>query len=178
MTMSLTRWSFLSGFSSGGANTPRTPSPAPNYLFTPITSVEDSIESHSLASMLQKSQINVQPLLDEVMSSGKETGKVMGSVRLEDIEADVKKDGEVSVKQEMIDLEQNKENIGKGVEMANTPEQMIAFNMLVEKMKSSGTLPEKPQPIVSGIAQVLETTVGSLVETFHRSLIGSYRILP
>ena len=99
--------------------------------------------------MLQKTQVSVQPLLDEVMSSGKESSKVMGSVRLEDIEADIKKDKEISVKKEIVDLEQDKENIGKGGEILNTPAQMAAFNMLVEKMKSSGTLPEKPQPVVS-----------------------------
>lgn len=141
------------GLSSGGANTPRTPSPAPNYLFTPITpSAEDCIESHGLATMLQKSQISVQPLLDEVMSSGKE-GKVMGSVRLEDIEADVQQASKSSVKKEIIDMamEHNKENISQGSEMSNTPVQMVAFNRLVEKMKSSGTLPEKPQPAISGL---------------------------
>lgn len=99
--------------------------------------------------MLQNNQISVQPLLDEVMSSGKEKNKVMGSVRLEDIEANVKKDTEISSKKEVSDLEQDKENIGKVVEKTNKPEQMAAFNMLVEKMKSSGTLPEKPQPAVS-----------------------------
>ena len=143
---------FPSGFSSGGANTPRTPSPGPNYLFTPITaSVDESVESHSLANMLQKSQISVQPLLDEVMSAGMD--KVKGSVRLEDIEADVvTKDAESSTKKEIIDLQQkqqNKENISKGGEMSIAKEEMVAFNMLVEKMKSSGTLPEKPQPAVS-----------------------------
>ena len=85
------------------------------------------------------------------MSSGKEKGKIMGSVHVEDIEADVTTDGPDSAKKEISDLEQNKENIGigKGVEITNKPEQMVAFNMLVEKMKSSGTLPEKPQPVVS-----------------------------
>lgn len=102
-----------------------------------------------MAAMLQKSQVSVQPLLDKVMSSGKEKGKVMGSVHVEDIEADVTKDGQDSGKKEISDLEQNKGNIGKGVEITNKPEQMVAFNMLVEKMKSSGTLPEKPQPVVS-----------------------------
>ena len=145
--------SFVTGFSSGGANTPRTPSPGPNYLFAPITpSVDNSIESQSLTTMLQNNQISVQPLLDEVMSSGKEKNKVMGSVRLEDIEANVKKDPEISAKKEVSDLEQDKENIGKVVEITNKPEQMAAFNMLVEKMKSSGTLPEKPQPAVSCIS--------------------------
>ena len=149
-----TKLCFSSGLSSGGANTPRTPSPAPNYLFTPITPLaEDCIESHGLATMLQKSQISVQPLLDEVMSSGKE-GKVMGSVRLEDIEADVQQASKSSVKKEIIDMamEHNKENISQGSEMSNTPVQMVAFNRLVEKMKSSGTLPEKPQPAVSFIS--------------------------
>lgn len=98
--------------------------------------------------MLQKSQISVQPLLDEVMSSGKES-KVKGPVRLEDIEADVAKDPESSLKKEIPDLEQNKENISKNSETPNTKQEMVAFNMLVEKMKSSGTLPEKPQPAVS-----------------------------
>lgn len=140
------------GFSSGGTNTPRTPSPGPNYLFTPITpSADDGFESHDLAAMLQKSQVSVQPLLDKVMSSGKEKGKVMGSVHVEDIEADVTKDGQDSGKKEISDSEQNKGNIGKGVEITNKPEQMVAFNMLVEKMKSSGTLPEKPQPVISGL---------------------------
>ena len=101
--------------------------------------------------MLQNSQISVQPLLDEVMSSGKEKNKVMGSVRLEDIEANIKNDTETSANTEFSDLEQDKENIGIGTEITNKPEQMAAFNMLVEKMKSSGTLPEKPQPAVSYI---------------------------
>lgn len=81
------------------------------------------------------------------MSSGKES-KVKGPVRLEDIEADVTKDLENSSKKEISDLE-NKENIDKGSEIANPKQEMVAFNMLVEKMKSSGTLPEKPQPAVS-----------------------------
>lgn len=141
------------GFSSGGADTPGTPSPGPNYFFTPITPpMDDGTESESLSNMLQKTQVSVQPLLDEVMSSGKEKGKVMGSVRLEDIEADVKTDSKVPTKKELIDQEEeNKEDIGNGVEITDTPEQMDAFNKLVQKMKSSGTLPEKPQPAISGL---------------------------
>ena len=144
-------YAFSIGFSSGGADTPGTPSPGPNYFFTPITPpMDDGTESESLSNMLQKTQVSVQPLLDEVMSSGKEKGKVMGSVRLEDIEADVKTDSKVPTKKELIDQEvENKKNIGNGVEITDTPEQMDAFNKLVQKMKSSGTLPEKPQPAVS-----------------------------
>ena len=155
----------LPGLSSGGANTPRTPSPAPNYLFTPITPLaDDSIESQSLAAMLQKSQVNVQPLLDEVMSSEKDANKVMGSVRAEDIEADINKDSKSSVKKkEISDVEHNKENISKGSETSNKPEQMVAFNMLVEKMKSSGTLPEKPQPAVSRISCTILNTRKSFI---------------
>ena len=152
----MTEWLFPLGFSSGGANTPRTPSPGPNYLFTPIApSVDDGIESHSLSDMLQKSQVSVQPLLDEVMSAGRESSKVKGSVRLEDIEADVTQDAEGSSKNEIPDLEQNKENISKGIEMPKPNKEMVAFNMLVEKMKSSGTLPEKPQPTVSCLVKLL-----------------------
>ena len=152
----MTEWLFPLGFSSGGANTPRTPSPGPNYLFTPIApSVDDGIESHSLSDMLQKSQVSVQPLLDEVMSAGRESSKVKGSVRLEDIEADVTQDVEGSSKKEIPDLEQNKENISKGIEMPKPNKEMVAFNMLVEKMKSSGTLPEKPQPTVSCLVKLL-----------------------
>ena len=152
----------LPGLSSGGANTPRTPSPAPNYLFTPITPLAD--ESQSLAAMLQKSQVNVQPLLDEVMSSEKDANKVMGSVRAEDIEADINKDSKSSVKKkEISDAEHNKENISKGSETSNKPEQMVAFNMLVEKMKSSGTLPEKPQPAVSRISCTILNTRKSFI---------------
>ena len=114
-----------------------------------MPSVDDSIESHSLSGMLQKPQVSVQPLLDEVMSAGRESSKVKGSVRLEDIEADVTQDMENSSKKEIPDLEQNKENISKGIEIPKPNEEMVAFNMLVEKMKSSGTLPEKPQPTVS-----------------------------
>ena len=113
--------------------------------------MDEDIESHSLADMLQKSQVSVQPLLDEVMSAGKESSKVKGSVRLEDIEADV----ESSSKKEIPDMEQNKENIRKGVELPKPNEEMVAFNMLVEKMKSSGTLPEKPQPTVSCLAMLV-----------------------
>ena len=94
--------------------------------------------------MLQSSRINMQPLLDEVMSAGKES-KVKGSVRLEDLEADAE---DSAAKTETTDLEQNKENI-KGGATTSSKEEMVAFNMLVEKMKSSGTLPEKPQPAVS-----------------------------
>ena len=116
--------------------------------------------------MLQKSQVNVQPLLDEVMSSEKDANKVMGSVRAEDIEADINKDStcKSSVKKkEIINAEHNKENIGKGGETSNKPEQMVAFNMLVEKMKSSGTLPEKPQPAVSSISCAILNTRKSFV---------------
>ena len=113
--------------------------------------MDEDIESHSLADMLQKSQVSVQPLLDEVMSAGKESSKVKGSVRLEDIEADV----ESSSKKEIPDMEQNKENIRKGIELPKPNEEMVAFNMLVEKMKSSGTLPEKPQPTVSCLAMLV-----------------------
>ena len=113
--------------------------------------MDDSIESHSLADILQKSHVSVQPLLDEVMSAGKESNKVKGSVRLEDIEADV----ESSSKKEIPDLEQNKENISKGIEIPKPNKEMVAFNMLVEKMKSSGTLPEKPQPTVSCLVMLV-----------------------
>lgn len=83
------------------------------------------------------------------MSSGKEKGKVMGSVRLEDIEADVAKDSDISTEKEMSSEEKNKEIIGDGDdEMLDSQLKMEAFNRLVEKMKSSGTLPEKPQPAV------------------------------
>lgn len=113
--------------------------------------------------MLQKSQVNVQPLLDEVMSSEKDANKVMGSVRAEDIEADINKDSKSSLKKEIIDAEHNKENISKGGETSNKPEQMVAFNMLVEKMKSSGTLPEKPQPAVSSISCTILNTRKSFI---------------
>lgn len=105
--------------------------------------------------MLEKTQVSVQPLLDEVMSAGRESSKVKGSVRLEDIEADVTQDVESSSKKEIPDLEQNKENISKGVELPKANKEMVAFNMLVEKMKSSGTLPEKPQPTVSCLVTLL-----------------------
>ena len=117
--------------------------------------MDDGIESHSLVDMLQKSRVSVQPLLDEVMSAGKESSKVKGSVRLEDIEADVTQDVESSSKKEIPDLEQNKENISQGIEIPKPNEEMVAFNMLVEKMKSSGTLPEKPQPTVRCLVIVL-----------------------
>lgn len=141
------------GCSSGGLNTPRTPSPGANHFFTPITpSVDDGIESQELADVLQKTQVSVQPLLDEVMSSGKEKGKVMGSVRLEDIEADVAKDSDISTEKDLSNEEKNKEIVGDGDdEMLDSQVKMEAFNRLVEKMKTSGTLPEKPQPAISGL---------------------------
>ena len=123
--------------------------------------MDDDIESHSLADMLQKSQVSVQPLLDEVMSAGKESSKVKGSVRLEDIEADV----ESSSTKEIPDVEQNKENIRKGIELPKPDEEMIAFNMLVEKMKSSGTLPEKPQPTVSCLAMLVILNLRNKIRT-------------
>lgn len=99
--------------------------------------------------MLQKTQVSVQPLLDEVMASGKEKGKVMGSVRLEDIEADVAKDSDISTETESSNEKKNKEIVGDGDdEMLDSQVKMEAFNRLVEKMKTSGTLPEKPQPAV------------------------------
>lgn len=100
------------------------------------------------------------------MSSEKDANKVMGSVRAEDIEADINKDStcKSSVKKkEIINAEHNKENIGKGDETSNKPEQMVAFNMLVEKMKSSGTLPEKPQPAVGSISCAILNTRKSFV---------------
>ena len=99
--------------------------------------------------MLQKTQVSVQPLLDEVMSSGKEKGKVMGSVRLEDIEADVTKDNNISTVKDLSNEKKNKGIIGDGDdEMIDSHVKMEAFHRLVQKMKSSGTLPEKPQPAV------------------------------
>lgn len=138
------------GIASGGANTPRTPSPGPNYLFSPIApSVVDGVDSRGLAHMLHSSRMNMQPLLDEVMSFGKES-KVRGSVRLEDIEAEVTKNAADFAKKETSDLEQNKENLKSGG-TTSSKEEMLAFDMLVEKMKSSGTLPEKPQPVIPGL---------------------------
>ena len=141
---------FSSGLSSGGANTPRTPSPGANYLFTPIGPSGDvDLESDTLAHVLGQTKVNVQPLLDEVMSTGQDASKIKGSIRLEDIEAEVRKENFPQEK-ELVDAVHNKENNEKGGdEVSSLAGDMLAFNMLVEKMKTSGTLPEKPQPAVS-----------------------------
>ena len=113
--------------------------------------------------MLQKTQVSVQPLLDEVMSSGKEKGKVMGSVRLEDIEADVAKDSDISTEKNLSNEEKNKEIVSGGDdEMLDSQVKMEAFNRLVEKMKTSGTLPEKPQPAVR-VRHVYTANLGNVV---------------
>lgn len=68
----------------------------------------------------------------------------MGFVCLEDIEVDVKIDSKVLIKKELIDQEEeNKENIGNGVEIIDIFEQMDVFNKFVQKMKLLGILFEK-----------------------------------
>ena len=136
----------ISGFSSGGPSTPRSPSPFQPYGFTPIIpAVEANSEVESLADMLKRSKIDVKPLLDQVMSAGKDGSKVKGPIRLEDIEAEVRKGKQKD------EVEQNKENLKKAVAEESNQEkaEMQAFQMLVQKMKTSGTLPEKSYPPVS-----------------------------
>lgn len=68
----------------------------------------------------------------------------MGFVCLEDIEVDVKIDSKVLIKKELIDQEEeNKKNIGNGVEIIDIFEQMDVFNKFVQKMKLLGILFEK-----------------------------------
>ena len=108
-------------------------------MFTPITPPPPDLETDPeiLANILQKTKINVKPLLDSVLSSGVEPAKVKGQLHLEDIEAELES-------KRVID-QKNKENL----EHMKGPTDLTAFNMLVETMKTTGSLPEKPSPVVS-----------------------------
>lgn len=82
--------------------------------------------------MLQDSEVDVQPLLDSVIPHK----TVKGAVNLEDLEGEKKKDE--AVKSEEKETEERSE----------MEESSEAFMKLVETMKASGNLPEKPTPTV------------------------------
>lgn len=130
----------ITGLSSASPSTPRTPSPNQNFMFTPIKPVDASTEPENLAEMLQKTKIDMKPLLETVMSSGKtDKERVKGQCRLEDIEKTVE-NGEQ--REEPVKQQDAQKKEGNGQDMS-------AFFKLVANMKTSGNLPEKPQPVVS-----------------------------
>ena len=90
-----------------------------------------------LAEILQKTKINVKPLLDTVLSSGKEPANIKGELHLEEIEADLETKRVVDKK--------NKENL----EHMKGSEDLTAFNILVETIKTTGNVPYKPGSTVS-----------------------------
>lgn len=107
-------------------------------MFTPIKTVEANTKPESLSEMIQKTKLDVKPLLDTVLSSGKrDEMRVKGLKRLEEIETgDENKENKVEVPSKK---EENKES---------KDEDMTAFIKLIENMKTSGSLPKKPQPVV------------------------------
>lgn len=130
----------FTGFSSRSPSTPHTPSPSQKFMFTPIQPVEANTEPSSLSEMLQKTKLDVKPLLDTILSSGKKDEmRVKGLKRLEEIEP--AEDKNKKENKGMVSSEEGKkeENVGGD---------MTAFFKFVENMKTSGNLPAKPQPVV------------------------------
>lgn len=118
-------------------STPHTPSPHQKFMFTPIKAIEANTKPESLSEMLDKTKLDVQPLLANVLTSAKrDEMRIKGLKRLEDIEPTA--DDQPS--NAPID-EQKKEQTNSG--------DMTAFIKLIEDMKTLGNLPEKPQPVVS-----------------------------
>ena len=106
-------------------------------MFTPIKPVHANTDPETLSEMLQKTKLDVKPLLESVLSSGKrDEMRVKGLKRLEDIE-----DPAESAKEQILEKPAEVEN-------KNDKQDMTAFIKLVENMKTSGRLPEKPQPVV------------------------------
>jgi translation initiation factor 4E transporter len=117
-------------------------------MFTPIKQVEANTDPETLAEMLQKTKIDVKPLLDTVLSSGKsDMSRVKGQCRLEDIEKTAKNADE----QAPLPVNQEDAQIVKNA----GGQDMAAFFKLVETMKTSGHLPDKPQPVVSSLLNFL-----------------------
>lgn len=110
-------------------------------MFTPIKTIDANTKPETLSEMIQKTKLDVKPLLDTVLSSGKrDEMRIKGLKRLEDIEiTDENKENK-----EVVSSEKVEEKESKGADMT-------AFIKLVENMKTSGSLPEKPQPVVRTI---------------------------
>ena len=102
-------------------------------MFAPI--IPAASELYAKDTLLdQDPDIDVQPLLDSVIPHK----TVKGAVNLEDLEGEqVKESGIENVEETSVPSKKEEE--------ADT----VVFNKLVETMKASGNLPEKPAPPVS-----------------------------
>ncbi|XP_032225538.2 eukaryotic translation initiation factor 4E transporter [Nematostella vectensis] len=137
-----------SGLSIGSPVTSHTASPTQPFVFVPIKPVDASTDPVSLEEMLEKTRIDVKPLLENVLSSEKDdNARVKGPCRLEDLEQQVLSKKEKQLKKEPADTVEDKPPSSQ----ESTGQDMAAFFKLVETMKSSGHLPEKPQPVIPGL---------------------------
>ena len=136
------------GLSSSGRGTPRSPSPLQQFGFTPIVpAVDAKADAEALEDILTRSKLDVKPMLEKVMSAERDAARVKGPVRLEDIEATVTK---VTKPGETVPNEvENTEDTRVGEDSGAAMQDMKAFQLLVQQMKTSGTLPEKSYPAVS-----------------------------
>lgn len=110
----------------------RTPSPDPEFMFSPIVPAPESYQQDDMMNIIQDSDVDVQPLLDSVIPHK----TVKGAVTLEDLEG---KDG---VSNDAVDEKEH------GTE---EKERSQVFLKLVQTMKASGNLPAKPTPTIPDI---------------------------
>ncbi|XP_028400549.1 eukaryotic translation initiation factor 4E transporter-like isoform X2 [Dendronephthya gigantea] len=110
----------------------RTPTPEQEFMFAPIVPASETCEQEDSLNIIQDNDVDVQPLLDSVIPHK----TVKGAVTLEDLE------GKGGISND-VDEEKRHESEEK--------EGSQVFLKLVETMKASGNLPEKPTPTIPDI---------------------------